>query len=869
MWRRCKADSSNQQNRHLINVQPTLFDSYESPSEVYDESHKDGVQVAREWSRLVSMLNGLGSHELSRRSEQARRRVYESRRVYENGVTYNVHGDAKHQRPWEIDLVPLLFSSQEWNWLSEALEQRARLLDFIIRDVFGPNTLLKRGLLPPEVIYAHPGFLRPILDVRPTAERYLDFYGVELARSPNGDWWVMADRTSMAYGAGYALENRLVVSRMLPDTIHELGVERLAPFFSTLQETLSNLSPTQRENPRIVILSRGPRHPFYFEDAYLARYLGVALVEGGDLTVRNDHVFLKTLGGLLPVDVIFRRVDDPDCDPLELRENSSLGITGLTNAIRQGNVAVSNALGSGLAESPVFMAFLPRICEEVFGEPLKLPSIATWWCQHDSARDYVLDHLEDLVVKPAYRYSGQDEIIVQELSKKAVSDLATTIQSQPHQFVAQENVQRSAAPMWRNGQFTPGYVAMRTFLAASGDGYKTMPGGLIRTASGTGPLELSIGAGDSSKDAWICVPNPDRSTSKFSPKVTPMKLVRGGTDLPSRDADNLYWLGRQLERADSSARLLRTLIDRVTSESTIDLVPEASLLLNTLVQQEQINVTGNIVELKTQLPSIERAIPQLILNSRKPMSLKNSLAELHRLAAVARHRISSDNWRVINRIDHEFHQLAETVGVELPDVLTMLEKLIIHLVACGGLAAQGMTHSFAWRFLDIGRRIELSLQIVSLIRHSLLVCVEHETAVLQALLDIRDCKMTYRSRYLASITTAAVLDLLLTDETNPRSLVTQLSALCEHVQALPHSNGDFRGPDKLLAMSLLHWIQMTDVEQLYDTPGKANHRELDDLLAQIELELNTLSRKINRYYFVHASPSHQLAATKDHRIHAQ
>jgi len=840
----------------LINAQPTLFEGYQSPGDVYDESRKDGVHVAREWSRLVSVLKGLGSDELSRRSEQA------SRRVYENGVTYNVHGDAQNQRPWEIDLVPLLFSNAEWAWLSEALEQRARLLDYIIRDVFGPRTLLKRGLLPPEIIYAHPGFLRPIQGLRPADDRYLDFYGVELARSPNGDWWVMADRTSMAYGAGYALENRLVVSRMLPDTIHELGVQRLAPFFSTLQETLSELSPNDRDNPRIVILSRGPQHPFYFEDAYLARYLGVTLVEGGDLTVRNDRVYLKTLGGLLPVDVIFRRVDDPDCDPLELHEGSSLGITGLTNAVRQGNVAVSNALGCGLAESPVFMAFLPRICEEVFGEPLKLPSIATWWCQHSTTQNYVLDRLQDLVVKPAYRYSGKDEIVVQELSRQAISDLATTIQAHPHQYIAQENVKRSSAPMWQNGEFTPGFVA-------SGDGYQTMPGALVRMASDSGPLELSISAGDSSKDAWICSPSPNRDASLLNAKVTPMKLVRGGTDLPSRDADNLYWLGRQLERADSSARLLRTLIDRIASESTIDVVPEVPLLLNVLVEQEQINVTGSIDELRSQLPSIERALPQLILNSRKPMSLKNSLSQLHRLAGVARHRISSDNWRVINRIDQEFHSLSKTAGVELPDVLLMMDRLIIDLVACGGLAAQGMTHSFVWRFLDIGRRLELSLQIVSLIRKSLLVCVEHETAVLQALLDIRDCKMTYRSRYLASITTAAVLDLLLTDETNPRSLVTQLSALCEHVQALPHSNGDLRGPDKLLAMSLLHWIQMTDVEQLCDASGRTDHAELDKLLAQIELELNTLSRKINRFYFVHASPSHQLAEAKDKRIHAQ
>ena len=832
-----------------------LFQEYSVPFGVYDEMYSGPDMLRPHWQTFIEAINRVGPQELSRRWEQAQQLIHE------NAVTYNTHGDRLTQlRPWELDALPLLVSADENRAISDALVQRARLLNLVLADLYGPQQLLNRGLLPPELVYAHSEFRRPYHGQRIPNDCYLHLYAADLVRSPEGQMWVVADRTEAPSGAGYALENRIIVSRMFPGTIHDCQVERLAPYFIALRDTLHSLAPRYHENPRIVLLTQGPNHPSYFEDAYLARYLGYTLVEGGDLAVRNNCVMLKTLGGLLPVEVILRRVDAANCDPLELRGDSRLGVTGLLQAVRSGNVVVANALGAGLVESPVFMAFLPRLCRELLGEDLKLPSVATWWCGHPDVREYVLENLNGLVILPAFRPATQEPVIGDQLSRDETDQLADKIRARPAQFVAQEQVIRSSAPVWMGDRLEPWYVALRTYLVASGDSYTCMAGGLTRVSSSPEPLHQSVSELERSKDAWVLSDGPVRKVSLLQRPGQAVELRRGGVDLPSRAADNLYWLGRHVERADGSARLLRTVLMRLTSESSSANIPELPVLLRGLADHGQIEPGFAVEGVKDPLPTIERALPVSVFDQTEALSLRRTLTKMHRLASNVRDRISMDSWRILNRIDQEFQPPQQHTDVDLSDMLAMLNQVVIDLAAFSGLVMESMTRSQGWRFLDIGRRIEQSLHVINLVRNTLVQVSENEGPVLEAVLEVADSLMTYRSRYLSSLRMAPVLDLLLTDETNPRSLAFQLVALCAHVEKLPRDHSQpLLGLEQRITMSALHSVQMADVEVLCEMQKDGARQNLDRMLSRLAAQLPTLSDAICHKYLIHAGPPKQLS----------
>ncbi|MEI6543767.1 MAG: circularly permuted type 2 ATP-grasp protein, partial [Methylococcales bacterium] len=353
------------------------------------------------WERFMAALNSMGSEKLELRRREAQRLLRE------NGVTYNVYGDSQNlTRPWRLDPVPLLISSEEWLVIEAGLKQRADLLDLILKDIYGKQNLLKKGLLPAELVFGHEGFLHPCVGALQNQKRHLTIYSANLARGPNGLMWVLDDRTQAPSGSGYALENRTVMARVLPDIYRETQVHRLSGFFKSLHKGLVDIAPNNKEDPRIVIMTPGPLNETYFEHAYLAAYLGYTLVQGGDLTVRDGRVWLKSLAGLQAVDVILRRVDDSFCDPLEFRSESKLGVAGLLEVVRRGNVAIANPFGSSVLENPALLAFLPRLARHYLNEDLKLPSIATWWCGQRREREFVLQNIDSLVIKPINRSIG-------------------------------------------------------------------------------------------------------------------------------------------------------------------------------------------------------------------------------------------------------------------------------------------------------------------------------------------------------------------------------------------------------------------------------------------------------------------------------
>src|SRR5262249_13492680 len=444
-------------------------------------------------------------------------------------LVYPDLGDpAARRRPWELDGLPLIIPASEWRTVEVALKQRATLLDLVLRDLFGPQRLIREGVLPPDVLYRHPGFRLPFCrGLELSNSRMLQFYAADLARAPDGRWWLLADRTESASGAGFALENRIAISGMLPDVSRQCGVERLAPYFIAVKEHLARLAPRHDDEPRIALLSQAAGSINYFEDAFLARYLGYPLAEAGDLAVRRNRLYMKTLAELSPINVLLRRPNSEYLDPLEVTDSGAPGVAGLLQVARTGNLAIANSPGTGLVESPIFRSFLPRFAEFFLKEPLRMPGVATWWCGEPKVLDYVLERLDELVVRPAYRRRGQPLLEISQLGEMSRKELAELIQSEPAGYVAQERIIRSGAPSWTDGQLQPSYIALRTFAVAQDTSYRLMPGGLARVSTSLAPLELSLLDGERSKDAWVLADKPVPAISLLTSPDAELPLRRG------------------------------------------------------------------------------------------------------------------------------------------------------------------------------------------------------------------------------------------------------------------------------------------------------------------------------------------------------
>lgn len=743
---------------------------YVAASSGYDEFTSAPGVIREHWAELAVELSKLGPAEFRRRAETGRRLVQEQ------GITYNIYGDVKGmERPWQVDPLPVMMSPEEWDGIEKALTQRATLINAVLADTYGPQTLLRSAWLPPALVLGQPDFLRPAHGIRPPGSTFLHFYAADLARSPDGQWWVVSDRTQIPTGAGYALANRLVTSRILPEAFRDCRAHRLAAFFREVQQTLARLALRRTDEPRVVVLTPGPFNETYFEQTYLARYLGYSLVEGQDLTVRDGRVFLKTLSGLEPVDVILRRVDDDFCDPLELRKDSMLGVPGLVEAYRAGNVAIVNALGGGIMQSPAFKAFLPGLCRHVLGEELLMPSLATWWCGQKSGEKRVLEHLDKLEVKPAMRLrSGSGS---ETLKREALAD---RIRFQPHQWAAQEKMTFSTTPVWDGAKFVPRPLLLRVYLVATENGYRVMPGGLARTGAAEDSREVSMQKGGSSKDVWVISRGPVEEVSLLSGGSTG-ELRRVGNNLPSRLADNFFWLGRYAERVDATARLIRTALSRFNPEAATDPRDFIHPILETLQMQGQLAETSAVGSPE----ALEAELVAAVYDERRPASLRALSERVQQLAVFVRDRTSVDVWRALHQLAEAVSPSASVQPLLAQDALGAINRLLLNVASFYGFARENMTRAQGWRFIDMGQRIERAIYLCTLLDRALRAEEPENPSLLEALLDVADSTLTYRSRYNLMPSIAAVYDLVLLDDTNPRSLIFQLLQLVKHFDRLP------------------------------------------------------------------------------------
>ena len=819
--------------------------NYPLASDRYDEVFAAQGRPRAHWTRLAQAATRAGRTALSRRAGTIRRAVEQ------DGVTYNVYGDPKGtDRPWEVDLLPFVISAEEWQFLARGVAQRARLLNLVLADLYGANRLLAEGLIPPAIIHGHHNYLWPCRSIEPPGGTFLHLYACDLARSPDGRWWVMGDRTQGPSGAGYAVQNRLIVTPLYENIFRSLGVQRLANFFRTLQQQIAALAPTDGEEPLVALLTAGPYNETYFEHVFLARYLGIPLVEGSDLTVRNNRVYLKTLQGLKRVHGLLRRLDDEYCDPATLRADSALGVAGLISAARAGNVLIANALGSGVLESPALLGFLPAICESLLGERLALPSVATWWCGEALALEHVIDHLPELVIKPVFPSMKLEPTFGHNLDGAGRAAMVERLRATPHAFVAQEWVRLSQAPAWSNEsqRFEPRVVGLRLYATAKGDGYEVMPGGLARVAPESAVEVVTIQRGGSSKDVWVLGDGATPWQSLLAPRLGARNIVRGGFYSPSRAVENLFWLGRYTERVENVGRLLRAVGQRLAESDPAHL---ATLkVLTRLSDKARLREAGekasSVATAATKSP-VSLGPEWVIAATGDPKVVNGVPANTARLffcATQLRERMSLDHWRTVQRLAH----VHEPAPQSLEASLAILDRLIPACTALAGYALDDMTRDDAWRFLVIGRDLERMAFLSSAAMQALGLPDEDSDGVLGALLEIGNVSMTYRARYQRHPELIPVLDLLVLDESNPHSICFQLAALYNHLKQIWARLG-FRPINDpaplLLALREFDLVELEDLRMSRDEPLAA-------LLTACEGCVYGLSDELTQRFFIHA-----------------
>jgi uncharacterized circularly permuted ATP-grasp superfamily protein/uncharacterized alpha-E superfamily protein len=788
---------------------------------VFDELMDPAGRVRPHWQSFVAMLADLGVEEINKRFATADRYLRDS------GVFYRVHEGT--ERPWPLSHVPLIIDAEEWRQLLPGLVQRADLLEAVLADAYGAGYLVREGRLPAALVAGTPEFLRPLVGVAPAAGSHMRFYAVDLARAADGRWWVLGDRTQAPSGAGYALESRIALTRAMPDLYRALRVERLAPFFQAIQADLAALN--RRDDSPICLLTPGPMNETYFEHAYLARYLGFLLVEGEDLTVREDGVFIRTVSGLRRTEVLVRRLDADFADPLELNARSRLGVGGLVQAVRDGSVVIANGLGAGLAEARALLGFLPGLAPALTSQQLRIPNVATWWLGDSEEREKIVHEIDGLVVAPAFaadpaRSSDSSEP-VGKLDTASRSALLEAIAQRPVDFVAQMPVRLATMPVWIDGRLRPRPFVLRLFLARTGGAWKIMPGGFVRVADDVDARFVSLQHGGRTADAWVLSEGPVAETSLL-PAPDRIEIKRTTGSLPSRAADNLFWLGRYVERSEATLRLVRALVTRATEreEGETPTIGRIGALLGawSAVPTDRPD-TRSVAIARTVLQrgDLEGALPRLVGAARSA-------------ASVIRDRFSPDAWRALN----DLHATLELSALAQPSESALLEQVnaaLRILASFSGLAQENMSQLAGWRFLELGRRIERAIATSRFVRQ--FAERQSSASALDALLELCDSQITYRSRYVMVAATAPVIDLVVLDPNNPRSIAYQLDRIEVHLSALPKRNADGRlSPLQQIAVSIATALRTADAATVTGS-----------LVSDVEGALMKLSDAIVATYF--------------------
>ncbi|OAJ59741.1 circularly permuted type 2 ATP-grasp protein [Paraburkholderia ginsengiterrae] len=856
----------------------------------WDELRDASGALREPWREFFERLGDVG---IARLEDH---RASLAQQIRDNDISYNVYADKGVPRPWALDLLPFLISEAEWAHIERGVTQRAHLLNAIVADVYGPQTLLQRGQLPPALVFGHPGYLRPVKGYTPPGGQFLQVVAVDLARTPGGDWTVMAHRTEAPSGLGYALENRLIVSALFADPFRALRVSRLAPTYSQLiatlvqaaQATMRHDSEGADRSPHIALLTPGPFSETYFEHVFLARYLGVTLVEGKDLTVRDDKLYLKTLGGLERVHVVLRRLDDAFCDPVELRADSSIGVPGLLQVMRAGNVIVSNVPGSGFVESPALHGFLPGIAEVLLEEDLVLPSVATWWCVRQTAVGHAFARMDDAFIVPTWPVAARDAPPGVEQGRQRLAAWRERIEAMPDTFTIQQALRFSCTPRYEEGTIGRRPSVLRVYaIADASGGWHVMPGGFTRMAAER-QATVSMQYGGSSVDTWVLSSQPTSTFTLLPSPIQPADLARKHRTVSSRAAENLFWAGRYGERAENNVRLLRLILGSLEGNDAEAMFPtlvELALYCG-LVQSGDMSAPHSP-------QAFERALVANLSESTGTASIGQNLSAQARSNGEVRGRLSNDHWRMILAARNDFRdalqELMPAPGVggaaspgegngiagtnrndrsngsgnangatnccgERYDRLTLmdaLEHLSVQLSAISGAQGDRMTRDEAWRLLFVGRHIERVSAMTSILR----IVADHGQLATPAgfdlLLQLFDSTLTYRALYPGRFEVPALLDLLVIEPTNPRGVYGVYERLRKKLDEIAVAAGSTR--HRPFAELMAPVASLPTLESLCTVDESKDYGNLMAVCDQIGTYAGAAAHEISARYFSHAS----------------
>jgi len=833
----------NNPNQHCDSKPSELFSEYSPPENCYCETFESPGQIRSHWSKFVEEFDKIDASEIKTRTLQV------ERMLQEHGATYNLFSNSESvDQQWKLDLIPMLIPFQEWSYLEKGLIQRTRLLNAILKDVYGEQKLLKEGKLPPELLFCNPGFIRPCTGIEIPKDNFLIFSAVDLCRTSYGQWCLISSRTQTPNCSGFSLENRIIISQLMSKIFQQNRVLRVAPFFMNLQAYLSEIAFYNRDNPTIVFFTPGPSSKTYFEHALLSRYMGYPMVESGDLTVRDNKVYLKTLDGLEPVDVIFRWVKDWECDPLALRNNSNNGVSGLIHAARTQNVVVANPIGTSLVESLAFSEFMPDLCKHILGEDILIHDVSFLWCGKPESLTQVINNPDQYIIKSAFNIKGAETIDLETVSSVEREIFIEKIKATPYKYVAQEKIFLSAIPTLHENRLKPANHICRFFISAAQNDFQVMPGGLMRVNSTQSSFLNTRNEMSRSKDIWVFSEGPVEKISLMSRLAKALEIRRSGK-LSSRVADNLLWLGRYLERAENKVRILRSILKKLSGEIPFQDIQELPVLLDMAVGMELLLHENILDQEDLKLSGIHEELLNSIFDRSRPTSLISTLENVNQAAKNVRDRLSVDSWRILMRLDYGLKKSNADQWIQISDSYYLMNEVLMILSSFSGLAMEGMTRGLGWRFMDMGRRIERTNYMVSIIQSAVNNIQDNTNTSLDVLLEVADSSMTYRSRYRTYLQMAPVIDLLISDEINPKSVVFQLSALSKHLKRLPRNGIRKYGTmEERSLLSMLTTVRLADIDLICEANANGNFEGLTEVLNSVEEGIREFSKHITQHY---------------------
>ncbi len=807
------------------------------------------TQVTPHWADFLSHLGASGIQSLPARHDSM------MRQVRDNGMTYNVYANADQpQRPWSLDLLPLILSNTDWQQIQSGVLQRMRLLEGIMSDVYGMQHLLKQGALPYALVQGHPGYLNALQGSSPVGGRYLNLAAFDLVKGPDGCWWLLSQRTQAPSGLGYLLENRQIISHQFSPAFESMPVRALAESYRSFVNALKLRTPAGMQ-AHIALLTPGPYNETYFEQAYLARYLGLSLVQGSDLLVRDEKLYLKTLEGLKPVHGLLKRVDDDWLDPLELRAESSLGIPGLLQAVRAGNVLVTNTPGSGFLESNALLGFLPQLSRSLLQEELLLPAIPSWWCGEPAAMHDVLPRLKDCVIKPTYPYTpgrqSFEPVVGHTLDEASLDEWRVKIQNDPEAHTVQGFLPLSHTPTFANLKSMPSRpVILRVFVLANEEGgWQVLPGGLARLGTQTGIASMQQGG--SSADVWVLTPPHIKPSDVIAPEATFVSSPQKHRLVTSRAAENLFWMGRYSERTENTLRLSRLALSSLNSEAqhSLPLIE----WLNSLCVSHGLVLPG-VPQAQQSRREFERSLISGFWDTQHTTGVGYNLRAIKLAAAAVRERLSPEHWTLIEQTEIAFFKPQSQDAPVASSVWAqqLLTRTSQSMAALTGAQTDRMTRDDGWRLLSIGRHIERLDFLAHALHRALETQCIHNQAGFDAVLALFDSTISFHAQYQQSRTLGALLELLLTHTDNPRALGWVAQTLRGRLAKMGHlAQGATEEMSKHIPV-----LSAVDLA-LLSPDGRHHSPTLLALLNDCRHTARTVSDQLNSLFFSHSGETQQ------------